>query len=395
MASSRARAVWVALHRWAGLAAAAWLVVVGLSGSFLAFYPEIDRALNPDWATPQARGEPVPMQRVLHSAHRAMPDRFLHSVFPADGPHDVHHVWFTPSAEDQGRMWEVLVDPNDARVLGQREAVPTVEFSRRNIANTVYTLHYNLFLGEVGSTVVGFVGIFALVSSVTGLVIWWPRGGRGWPRALGIKRAARGVRLYFDLHRVAGIYSVVLLAVVMFTGVTLTFGSQTRSLLALVSPIRQQPSPPLLRSAPSGVDADQVLAEAVAGFPGSRVRCLWLPRAAGPAWRVTLTEPEGVAWAGGRAELWLRPDDGAVIASRQHGQASAAETYLAWQLPLHNGQVLGLPGRIAVCLLGFVPLLLAVTGTLIWWRKRKGRMHAAAAVSRLEQQDPSSLPEHS
>ncbi len=391
MRSNRARWAWVTLHRWVGLAAALWLVVLGLSGSFLAFYPEIDRALNPDWATPQAHGEPVPMQRVLDSAQRAMPERFLHSVFPPDGPNDVHHVWFTPSAENQGRMWEVLVDPNDARVLGQREAVPTIEFSRRNIANTVYTLHYNLFLGEWGSTLVGFVGIFALVSSVTGLVIWWPRGGRGWRQAVSVKRGARGIRLSFDLHRVAAIYSVLLLAVVAFTGVTLTFGAETRAVLGLWSPIRPHPVPALAMSATRQVDADQVLSKALAKFPGSRVRCLWLPQASGPAWRVSLAEPSGIGWAGGRGELWLHPSDAALIEVRPHLQASGTEAYLAWQLPLHNGRVLGLPGRIAICLLGFVPLLLAVTGVLIWWRKRRGRLQSSRPVAHIAHR-ASSIP---
>lgn len=382
MGKNRARQVWVVIHRWVGLLAGAWLVVVGLSGSFLAFYPEIDRALNADWSTPQSRGEQLSMQRVLDSARQAMPGRFLHSVFPPHGPDDVHHVWFTPSAGDQGRMWEVLVDPNDGRVLGQREAVPTIEFSRRNVANTVYTLHYNLFLGDAGSTLVGFVGLFALVSSLTGVVLWWPRGGRGWSQALRIKTGAQGVRLQFDLHRVAAIYSVVLLVAVAFTGVTLTFGTQTRDVLGLVSPIRLPPPDSLPPRTQALVDADVVLARAAAEFPGSRVRCLWLPQASGPAWRATLAEPQGIGWAGGRAELWLHPSDASLIGARRHGEASSAETYLAWQLPLHNGRVLGLPGRIAVCVLGFVPLLLAVTGALIWWRKRRARDIARTQVAR-------------
>ena len=57
MRMNKARQAWVVIHRWVGLLAGAWLVVVGLSGSFLSFYPEIDRALNPDWSTPQSRGE--------------------------------------------------------------------------------------------------------------------------------------------------------------------------------------------------------------------------------------------------------------------------------------------------------------------------------------------------
>jgi uncharacterized iron-regulated membrane protein len=178
-------------------------------------------------------------------------------------------------------------------------------------------------------------------------------------------------------------YSVVLLVAVAFTGVTLTFGAQTRAVLGLVSPIRLPPPDSLPPRSQALVDADRVLARAAAEFPGSRVRCLWLPQASGPAWRVTLAEPQGIGWAGGRAELWLHPADASLIEARRHGEASAAEAYLVWQLPLHNGRVLGLPGRIAVCLLGFVPLLLAVTGALIWWRKRTGRRRTSPRGSPL------------
>lgn len=374
---ARWRRAWLRVHRWAGLLAGLWLVVIGLSGSFLAFYPEIDRWLNPDWTTPQGRtAAPVPMQQVLDSAGRAMPDRFVHSVFPAAGPHDVHHVWLTPAAEDQGRMWEVLVDPSDGRVLGHREAVPTRDFSRRNLTNAVYTLHYQLLLGDTGSTLVGTLGLLLLLSAVTGIVVWWPRSGsagRGWAQALRIKRGARGIRLHFDVHRVAAAYSVLLLAVVAFTGVTMSFGTPTRAVLEAVSSVRALPQDPLAPSEAAPIDADGALALARHAAPGTTVRCLWLPGASGPAWRVSLLEPRGIAAAGGRGELWLHPEGGAVLAHWRHADGSGADTYLAWQLPLHDGSVAGLPGRIVVCLLGFVPLVLAVTGSVIWWRKRAAR----------------------
>ncbi|MFZ3013608.1 MAG: PepSY-associated TM helix domain-containing protein, partial [Nitrospira sp.] len=43
------RQLWVKIHRWAGLAMAGVLVIVGLTGSLLAFYPELQRLLNPHW----------------------------------------------------------------------------------------------------------------------------------------------------------------------------------------------------------------------------------------------------------------------------------------------------------------------------------------------------------
>lgn len=43
-----ARALWVWLHRWAGLAMAGFLIVVGLIGSLLAFYSELNHWLTPE-----------------------------------------------------------------------------------------------------------------------------------------------------------------------------------------------------------------------------------------------------------------------------------------------------------------------------------------------------------
>jgi len=51
-----------AWHRWFGLGAALWLLLLALTGSVIAFYDELDRALNPDWrgvavASPTAHRE--------------------------------------------------------------------------------------------------------------------------------------------------------------------------------------------------------------------------------------------------------------------------------------------------------------------------------------------------
>ena len=43
------RPFWVRLHRWAGLTMAGFLIVVGLTGSLLAFYPELERLAHPHW----------------------------------------------------------------------------------------------------------------------------------------------------------------------------------------------------------------------------------------------------------------------------------------------------------------------------------------------------------
>lgn len=42
------RTLWVKIHRWAGLAMAGFLIVVGLTGSVLVFDGELHRRLDPD-----------------------------------------------------------------------------------------------------------------------------------------------------------------------------------------------------------------------------------------------------------------------------------------------------------------------------------------------------------
>lgn len=379
---AHARQIWLSIHRWLGLAAAALFVVVGLSGSFLVFYLDIDRALNPDLVRATPTADPLPMSAILDAVTPVLEGRFLHSVFPPRDAHDVHHVWLTPSASDQSRMWEVLVDPYSGEVRGERAAVPVVEFSRRNITNTIYTLHFQLFAGSTGSTVVGVIGVLLMISATTGLVLWWPRPG-GWRRALSIKRHASGFRLHFDIHRTVGAYGSIVLVVVAFTGVSLTFPDIVRSLLPLGTETAELPSGIDSRRAASPINADTVLALAQMAVPRGSVTCLWLPGASGAAWRVTLREQGGVLLAGGRADAYVGAGDGRLVRVARHDEASAEDTFFAWQLPLHNGTAFGFIGRIVVFVSGFVPLVLAVTGLLIYLRKRKARSHRTGRPARV------------
>ena len=50
---------------------------------------------------------------------------------------------------------------------------------------------------------------------------------------------------------------------------------------------------------------------------------------------------------------------------------SVRETIELWLVGLHEGTAFGRTGVIVVTLLGCAPVVLYVTGTIAWWRKRK------------------------
>lgn len=64
---------------------------------------------------------------------------------------------------------------------------------------------------------------------------------------------------------------------------------------------------------------------------------------------------------------------------RDPNRFTAGETFLNLMWPLHNGDALRLPGRILVCITGFVPLVLYVTGIIRWLQKRRAMIETAAA----------------
>ena len=81
----------------------------------------------------------------------------------------------------------------------------------------------------------------------------------------------------------------------------------------------------------------------------------------------------GAEHGAGLGPNWLYLDrfTGAELARRVPGEGSAGDLFLDAQLPLHSGQLAGLPGRLLVCAAGIAVAMLGLSG--VWgggWRRR-------------------------
>lgn len=79
---------------------------------------------------------------------------------------------------------------------------------------------------------------------------------------------------------------------------------------------------------------------------------------------------------GGLGNPWLYVDgvDGSLAGAQVPGTGSLGDIFMQAQFPLHSGRILGLPGRILICVMGLVVAMLSVTGIVIWARKRRARL---------------------
>ncbi|MEQ1884334.1 MAG: PepSY-associated TM helix domain-containing protein, partial [Bryobacteraceae bacterium] len=103
-------------------------------------------------------------------------------------------------------------------------------------------LHGKLLLKYDGmwyNAIGGFVTAFLCL---TGLIVWWPGGGR-WKRALGFRMDAGWKRLNFDMHSSVGFWTFLILFVWGMTGGYFVFPEPFRAAVNTFAPINP-PAPP-------------------------------------------------------------------------------------------------------------------------------------------------------
>lgn len=365
----RLRQFWVQLHLWPGLLLGAVFAVLGLSGSVLCFYPEIDLWLNPAQQVVGGAPTAVSVQQALDALHAARPDYggAWRLEMPLAAGRPLTARYYRPP-ETAGRSFAPFIATLDPQTL----AVTSQRFWGDYAMTWLYNLHYTLLWEKPGRFAVGVVGLGSLFSLASGLYLWWPAGGR-WREALRLRIRPGIVRATYDWHTLAGIYGLLLLLVISFSGVFLALPEYGRPLVETFSPLGRSPS---LQSAdPRGemISAGLAVARAQAALPGALLRWLETPATAEGVFRLNFWQAGDPGYRFPRSNVWVDAYSGQVLAVRDWRREAAGDVFLAWQHPLHNGEGFGLVGRLLACLAGLLPALLWGSGLLRWSQKRQAR----------------------
>ncbi|MBP6816397.1 MAG: PepSY domain-containing protein [Burkholderiaceae bacterium] len=365
----QARRVWLTLHQGIGLGLGLLFVLLGLTGSLLVFYLEIQGLFDP--------GRPASHEQVASASPDAVLAR-LRTLYPEragpwriEMPRDLggplRARYYNPP-ERAGRLFApclITLDPSSLQV--RRSG-----FWGDDPLTWIYNLHYSLLLEHNGRMVVGGAGLFMVFSLVSGAVLWWPSRSRMASSLMPRLRPGH-VRRIYDLHVLGGLYGWLLLAAVGLTGAALAFPDVVRGLLAAASPMHGHPAAAAPGNAPPSVTLAEAVRVARSRFPDAQVRWIHSSGAGGEPISIRLHQAGEPSHRFPHTQVWLRPDDATVVAVKDASRASPGDTVLAWLHPLHNGEALGLPGRLLVCAAGLIPALLFVTGWIRWRQKARSR----------------------
>lgn len=369
---SRARILIRRAHLWLGLSLGLLFVLLGITGSALVFYVEIDAALNrnaSDSAAGPAPGWDSPVwDRALATARTRWPAPAGTWSFEATGeggtiparyyppsPHHGHHadremVWFSA---DGGRV--VRAEPWGGYLM-----------------SWLYELHMHLLAGETGGRIVGWSGVATLVLLITGIIAWWPR--RSWRKALAFKRRAAPIRRLRDLHKHFGLWSSALLLILVATGVLLALPAvKTQVIGATVAAPDKVPAPRSTESEGRQIPVARALAAAHRAVPDARLAFIDAPGAGDEPFRIRVQVPGDPHRRFPGSFIFVDQYSGRVLAVHDIRHGNAGTRVSAWIRTLHDGSVGGVAARILAALIGLVPAILFGTGLLHWLRRNAAR----------------------
>jgi len=359
------RNAWVQIHLWLGLSLGLIGAFLGLSGCVLVYDHAVDAYLHPSRYAISGAQAALPIAEYAQRAEAALGGARVFALRFAD----VQAEPVVAILRGDGGMQRVYLDPPTARVLDVGSGGDLVAW--------LHQFHESLNLRDFGGrSIVGVVGIAMLVSALSGIYLWWPANGIG-RTGLGFRR---GLALHRNLHYTIGIFGVMLLAMLSFTGMFLGFPDPGRALVGAMAKVSAAPRG--LQSAEGagrGIGPDEAAAIALADYADATVTSVGFPAGPRGVYRVSLRE-RGDTQARPGTVVFIDPRTRSVIARNDRTTRGGGDTFLAWQRMLHEGSVLGGLGRFVVFLGGLMPAVLVVTGLLMWLRQRRRRSTSTAAV---------------
>lgn len=404
------RRVW-RWHFYAGLICLPFLSLLAATGGLYLFKDPIESRLYSGLRQVEVRGTAARLtaEALVAKALAAEPGEAVRYAEPA-APGRSAEVGI--GTKTQGVV-AVYLDPADGRILGHLR-------DEDRLMETVKRLHSLMIAGTVANHWVEIVAGWSIVLVVSGMFLWWPRGGRGGGYSLRGRPAQRG--WWRDLHAITGITAAAAIVFLAVTGMpwsafwgqqlgrisaeqglgmpryfwgpgppskaselkvlgALPWGTERLPLPAsthgghghhgeAAAPAAPMAPEPSVTSASIGLDAALRRFSALGLPPGTPVRLPMGPLGVYSA----VSLPDDVR---GERVVHLDRYTGAVLADVGHAQYGRVARVTQWGVAIHTGRQFGWLNQLVMLGGCLAIILLAVSAVVMWWKRRpRGRLAA-------------------
>ncbi len=360
---------WFWVHRWTSLICTLFLLLLCLTGLPLIFEDEIQQWLStdPPYAVMPKNTPTANLDKFVSQARHRYPKDVITYIFVDDDEPQVVVNMLPSYTSDDKLTHSMQFDARTAKLLKDE---PPLNSRPPNFIAIMLSLHRDLFMELPGELFVGLMGIFFVVSMISGIVLYGPFMKK---LDFGTVRSGRSRRLkWLDLHNLLGIATAAWLLVVGFTGVmnelsTPLFGLwQITDVKAMLDKYKGKPVP-----------KTEDLSSVQAAYQTAR-------KALPDATIVSIVYPGNVYgspfhylfWAKGNTPLTSQLFN-PMLVDAPSGKLTAV-VKMPWYLrsieisrPLHFGNYGGTPLKIIWAIFDVIAIIVLISGVYLWIVRRK------------------------
>ncbi|MDF2158507.1 PepSY-associated TM helix domain-containing protein [Algoriphagus sp. CAU 1675] len=381
----KTRNIFNQVHLYAGLVSGLVVIAVCLSGTIYVYNTEIREWADSERYFVEEGTTPISLDELKEGLETQLNAK-VNSVFVSNSPGRT--VQFSALKEgEKGRGTTYFVNPYTAEILGSNsERTKAEEFM-----GYMFSLHRWLLLDRIetpilesmgnrdlGRLINGIATSLFLLGVLTGIVIWFPQKVKNWKQGMKVKWSANWKRVNHDLHNTLAFYSLLALFLMSVTGPFWSFQWYREGWQKTWDTYQAPPSNSKQaveeKSEPVGkafeFSLDEVVSNANAelSYPGNlRIS---LPKDAYEPISVSKYRT-GFFARSGADQLSLSQTDLAIQESNLFSDQSFRQQIGRSVKSLHTGEIFGQFTKFLWFLACLIATSLPVTGTLIWWNKRK------------------------
>lgn len=360
------RRVLLQIHLWLGLTVGMLWALQGLSGALLIFHREVDRITAPAASI----GGTASLDAVLGSAKQATAGASIVRLSVTDHHRDRIDATYVDAVRG---VRAVVIDAATARVLEKRDMEPRTPFTGA-VTRWLLMFHSTLTSGRIGEVLIGVSGLLLASAALIGLRLVWPARG-AWKHVYSYRRWRTTQQRLNGGHRALGLTAGFIILTIALTGASMVFEEELRDWMSRVVPHQLA-----YRSAPSQAPGAQVSTQSALDIaqrqlPAAQWVRVTLPKTAEPVYTIRFHQPGESRWMG-RTTVVVDAVTGHIESVYDTLRAPPSNRVIDALLPLHNGESLGIGGRILMMLAGLSLPVLYVTGVWRWFLRARARRAA-------------------
>ncbi|MDA9004007.1 PepSY domain-containing protein [bacterium] len=348
------------IHSWIGLIVGLPLILIALTGSLLVWHDEINNLIMPNsvLVEPTAEGR-LPLNHLKNKAELSFQDYHPVAWLIHENPHRSDDIYLWKKGDSE---WlRAFINPYTGEVL--HKPIALTEY----FMEWLVELHYTFLAGHLGMLMGGIIALLLCVMAVLGFMIY----RKFWLNFFTLRWKKSARVLLADVHSRIGVISS---PIFLLLGITGAWWNLTHAITDLyehgIFDPKETPITEPSYSRPLSLDA--MILQAQEHLPGYQVRFITFPRSKEENFRFFGELP---------TKNFLRSPYGSTVTFSSDGNTLVSTTDIrtadAWPQiedtfrKLHFGNFGGLSIKIIWCIVGFAPGVLAMTGFIVWWKRKK------------------------